>query len=72
MITPPLPAELEQFRAIDERTVAPILGVSLSTLRNWRVTGRGPEYIKVNGRAVRYSLASTLAWRDQQTVRPRR
>lgn len=66
-----LPAELEQFRAVDERTVAPLLGVSLSTLRNWRVAGRGPAYLKL-GRKVSYPLASTLAWRDAQRVEPRR
>lgn len=70
MITPPLPPELEAFRAIDERTVAPILGVSLSTLRNWRVAGRGPVYLKA-GRRVSYPMMELLAWRDAQKVNPR-
>ena len=67
---PPLPPELEKFRSVGERVASPILGVSLSTLRNWRVIGRGPEYLKL-GRKVSYPLASLLAWRDSHKVAPR-
>lgn len=69
--SPPLPAELQKFRAVGERVAAPLLGVSVSTLRNWRVAGRGPSYLKL-GRKVSYELASLLAWRDAQRVEPRR
>ena len=42
---------------LDERELAARLRVSLSTLRNWRVARRGPAYIKVGMRSVRYRLA---------------
>lgn len=67
----PLPSELEKFRAIDERIAGPILDVSLSTLRNWRVAGKGPPYRKI-GRKVAYVLTEILTWRDAQRVEPRR
>jgi hypothetical protein len=70
MITPPLPPELEPYRSGSERVASPILGVSLSTLRNWRVQGKGPPYLKL-GRKVSYPLADLLAWRDAQRVNPR-
>ena len=39
---------------LDERELAARLGLSLSTLRNWRVARRGPAYVKVGMRTVRY------------------
>ena len=42
---------------LDERELAARLGLSLSTLRNWRVARRGPAYVKVGMRSVRYRLA---------------
>jgi hypothetical protein len=68
---PPLPPELEKFRSVSEKEASPILGVSLSTLRNWRVSGIGPEYLKL-GRKVSYELSSLIAWRDSHLVRSRR
>lgn len=65
----PLPPEIEQLRAVGEREVVGILGVSLQTLRNWRHLGRGPRYCKY-GRAVRYLLADLLAWREQHRITP--
>ncbi|EQD69664.1 phage transcriptional regulator, AlpA, partial [mine drainage metagenome] len=41
---------------LDEREVAAHLKVSVSTLRNWRVARRGPPFVKVGARAVRYRL----------------
>ena len=67
----PLPAELEKFRSVSERVASPLLGVSLSTLRNWRCQGVGPPYLKL-GRKVSYELVLLLAWRDEQRVAPRR
>ena len=32
-----------------------------ATLRNWRVIGKGPRFIRV-GRNVRYRLADIIAW----------
>jgi predicted site-specific integrase-resolvase len=42
--------------AVDERTAADLLGISPSTLRRWRRTGRGPRAIKLS-RLVRYRPA---------------
>jgi len=65
----PLPPEIEQLRAVGEREVVGILGVSLQTLRNWRHLGRGPRYCKY-GRAVRYLVTDLLAWREQHLITP--
>ena len=40
-------------RALTEREVAALLGLSVATLRAWRHRGQGPRFLRL-GRAVRY------------------
>lgn len=40
-------------RALTEREVAYLLGLSVATLRAWRHRGQGPRFLRL-GRAVRY------------------
>ncbi|KAA6181768.1 helix-turn-helix domain-containing protein [Thiohalocapsa marina] len=45
---------MEMFTSLlTEREAALILSVSARTLQAWRVSGGGPEYVKL-GRAVRF------------------
>ena len=47
---------------IDEKRTAEVLGVKVSTLTNWRATGRySLPYIKV-GRLVRYRVTDLAQW----------
>ena len=47
---------------INEKRAAEMLGVKVSTLANWRVTGRySLPYIKV-GRLVRYRVSDLAEW----------
>jgi hypothetical protein len=39
---------------VDEREAAAILNVEVRTLRNWRALGKGPRFVKVGERMVRY------------------
>lgn len=39
---------------LNERDVSRITGLSLGTVRRWRLLGQGPRYIKVSASAVRY------------------
>ena len=49
-------------RALTEREVADLLGLSVATLRAWRHRGQGPRFLRL-GRAVRYlPNALTLAF----------
>lgn len=47
---------------INEFEVAEELGVSVGTVRRWRLFGRGPRFVKVGGTAVRYSRADVETW----------
>ncbi len=44
---------LPRTRLLKERETAEILGIEVSTLRRWRLAGRGPAFCKF-GSAVRY------------------
>ena len=52
---------------IDTRSAAPLAGVAVKTLENWRTLGLGPKFIKA-GRRVLYDPADLFAWREQNRV----
>lgn len=48
-------------RLITEREFEALYGIKASTLRRWRLVGKGPLYHKLHG-AVRYDVAEVEAW----------
>jgi predicted DNA-binding transcriptional regulator AlpA len=44
---------MHSTRALTEREVSDLLGLSVATLRAWRHRGQGPRFLRL-GRAVRY------------------
>lgn len=55
-----------QPAVLDEGEAAHFLRVSTRTLQSWRVSGRGPAYLKI-GRAVRYDRGTLTQWLVSQT-----
>jgi len=47
---------------LDERGVAAVLNISPATLRNWRVQGLGPPFLRLSRRCVRYRSDDVDAW----------
>jgi len=41
---------------------AEYLGVSVSTVRRWRLTGGGPRWIRIGASSIRYTLADLEAY----------
>lgn len=41
---------------LGEKNAALFLNLSVKTLQNWRISGRGPSFVKI-GRRVQYRLA---------------
>ena len=58
-----------QDRWVDEKYVAMMTGLSLSTLRKYRHYGKGPAYVKV-GRSVRYSLTDIHCFMTEKRIQP--
>jgi len=42
---------------VPETVAASYLGTKVQTLRNWRYIGLGPDYVRLNGRMIRYDVA---------------
>ena len=60
----PTPYSDEQL--LTETDAAKLLSISPRTLRNWRVLGGGPHYVKVSGRCVRYCYADLTTFIKQR------
>lgn len=50
--------------------VARRLGVQKQTLAQWRYLGRGPAFIKLGPKSVRYAGTDVDAWLDAQRTTP--
>ena len=53
-----------QRRILRTPDAAGYVGLAASTLEKMRLTGDGPEFIRLGGRAVGYDLKSLDAWLD--------
>jgi len=47
-----------------ERQAANFLGVTARALQKWRTTGKGPLFVRISGRCVRYRRRDLLAWTE--------
>jgi len=54
-----IPRTLEEL--VTEHDVARITGLSVASVRRWRLFRRGPKYLKI-GAAVRYRPGDISAW----------
>jgi len=52
---------------LNEHEVALITGLSVASVRRWRLLQQGPKYIKI-GSAVRYRTEDVRAWLDTRPV----
>jgi hypothetical protein len=57
-------------KALTTEQAAEILNCDKRTLDNWRSLGRGPAYLKVSKRLIRYLLDDVLAYRDGKRIEP--
>lgn len=46
---------------LNEREVSTIIGMSLPSVRRWRLLKQGPKYLKI-GAAVRYRREDLIEW----------
>jgi excisionase family DNA binding protein len=57
-------------QALTDREAAKLLGLSVATLRAWRLRRRGPRYVRF-GRAVRYLAADIERFIEASGIDPR-
>ena len=49
---------------LNDHEVAGTLGVSVATVRRWRLLGTGPRWIRIGGAAIRYRPEDVKAYLD--------
>lgn len=55
---------------LDEKECASLLGISVQTLRNNRMNGKGIRFIRI-GRLCRYRLQDINQFLEENTISPR-
>ena len=53
----------------NEVQAAAFLGVSPRALQKWRVNGRGPQYLRLSSRCIRYSHSELVRWVEERVCR---
>jgi predicted DNA-binding transcriptional regulator AlpA len=53
------------LQLLNEHAVAELLGVSIATVRRWRLLRQGPKFIRVGAASVRYRPEDLKAYIDQ-------
>ena len=67
---PEQPAESRAKMSLDpdaleaEQSAADFLGVTPRALQKWRITGTGPQYVRISGRCVRYRRRDLIVWAE--------
>ncbi len=54
---------------LNEKQVAEMTGLALSTLRNMRFNRRGPIYRKIGEKSVRYLLQDIISYMDTNIIK---
>lgn len=54
-----------QDQLLNEHAVAEVLGVSVATVRRWRLLQKGPKFLKL-GALVRYRADDVTAWLESR------
>lgn len=58
-------------RLLDPDEVATLLGVTKTLLSRWRSEGRGPKYLKLGAKSIRYDRRDLDAWIEAEKVDPK-
>lgn len=53
---------------MNEKDAANYLGLTARALQAWRYQGRGPKFVRVSARCVRYRVADLDAWLEARIV----
>jgi predicted DNA-binding transcriptional regulator AlpA len=62
---------LSDANLLNERQAAHVIGAQPGTLAVWRTKGKGPAYIRIGPRMIRYRRADLMAFADAHRVDPR-
>jgi len=58
------------IKLVKEDDAAKMLGLAVQTLRNWRHLGKGPNYVRLGERSIRYPEDELKTWTQKRFIRP--
>ncbi len=61
------PIQNDPEQLMNEHRAAELLGYSIRALQVWRMNGKGPKFIKVSARSIRYRRRDLIDWIDGNT-----
>jgi predicted DNA-binding transcriptional regulator AlpA len=59
-------SKLVEERLWSEKEISFHLGLRPRTLQMWRLLGKGPKYLRLSDRLIRYKLSEVLAWVEER------
>ncbi len=54
---------------LTEKETSKITGFSIRTHQKWRIEGRGPKFMRISSRAIRYRRQDIEQWIESQQLR---
>ncbi|SDB60987.1 transcriptional regulator, AlpA family [Desulfonatronum thiosulfatophilum] len=54
--------------AVNESQAAIMLGLSIKTLQAWRFQRKGPPYVKLESKSIRYCVDDLKSWIADQKI----
>ena len=51
---------------LKEEQAAAFLGVTRRALQGWRISGKGPKYIRISARCIRYTRGYLKEWSENR------
>jgi hypothetical protein len=57
-----------QQKLVNDKTAATYMDLATQTLRNWRFLGKGPKYVRLGDRCIRYRLDDLDRWLNDRTI----
>ena len=51
-----------RYQVLNERQLAEMLGVGISTLQRWRGLGHGPDFLQLSARRIGYRRSTIEQW----------
>jgi hypothetical protein len=57
--------QTEAQRLLNEREAAAFLNLTARALQNWRYLGRGPRFVRISRKAIRYRLCDLQAFVEE-------
>ena len=56
----------QQNVLLNEKQISRLLGVTPRALQSWRQTGRGPRFVRISNRCIRYRLDDIDDWLESR------